>query len=78
MDCWWNAAVDEQAMDRVHRLGQTRPVRCVRYIAEHTLEERILELQVAKAALGSGVLRRLSAEEARASRAADLRSLFDV
>ena len=78
MDSWWNAAVDEQAMDRVHRLGQTRPVRVVRYVAEDTVEERILQLQAAKAALGSGALRRLTAEEARASRVSDLRTLFDI
>ena len=78
MDSWWNASVDEQAMDRVHRLGQTRPVRVVRFVAERSIEERILQLQAAKAALGSGALRRLSAEEARASRVADLRTLFEV
>jgi len=78
MDAWWNASVDEQAMDRCHRLGQTRPVLVVRYVAEGTIEEKIMALQRAKAALGTGVLRRLSAEEARASRVADLRSLFEL
>jgi SWI/SNF-related matrix-associated actin-dependent regulator of chromatin subfamily A3 len=78
MDVWWNAATDEQAMDRVHRLGQTRPVSVVRFIGERTIEENILALQARKAALGAGALRRLTAEEARAGRAAELRSLFDV
>jgi hypothetical protein len=36
MDCWWNAAVDEQAMDRVHRLGQTRPVTVIRCVPHAT------------------------------------------
>jgi SNF2 family DNA or RNA helicase len=78
MDVWWNAAVDDQAMDRIHRLGQTRPVKVIRYIAERIIEGRILELQKRKAALGKGALHRLSAEEARVARAEDLKSLFDL
>jgi len=78
MDVWWNSAVDDQAMDRIHRLGQTRPVKVVRYIAERSIEGRILELQRRKAALGKGALHRLSAEEARVARAQDLKSLFDL
>lgn len=78
MDSWWNAATDEQAIDRVHRLGQTQPVTAVRFVAESTLEERILELQARKAALNRHALAKPTAEEARAARAADLRSLFDV
>ncbi len=65
-------------MDRVHRLGQTRAVRVVRYVAQGTVEEAMLALQAAKAALGKGALQRLSAEEARAARAADLRALFQL
>ena len=78
MDTWWNAAADEQAMDRVHRLGQTRPVRVVRYVAQGTVEEKMLAMQAAKAALGKGALTKLSADEARTARAADLRTLFDI
>ena len=78
MDTWWNAASDEQAMDRVHRLGQTRPVRVVRYVAQCTVEEKMLAMQAAKAALGKGALTKLSADEARTARAADLRTLFDI
>lgn len=78
MDLWWNEAADLQAMDRVHRLGQTRPVRVVRLVAERTVEERILELQQAKSALGRGALQKLSAEEARQARISDLKSLFDL
>ncbi|WIA37137.1 hypothetical protein OEZ86_014100 [Tetradesmus obliquus] len=51
MDPWWNPAVEDQAMDRVHRLGQTRAVQVWRYVALGTIEERMLELQDAKAQL---------------------------
>lgn len=45
LDPWWNPAVEDQATDRAHRIGQTRPVVSVRLVAEDTVEERILSLQ---------------------------------
>lgn len=50
-DPWWNPAVEEQASDRAHRIGQTRPVFVYKMIAADTVEERILQLQARKAAL---------------------------
>mmetsp|Transcript_5852 Transcript_5852/g.13820 ORF Transcript_5852/g.13820 Transcript_5852/m.13820 type:complete len:185 (-) Transcript_5852:1409-1963(-) len=76
MDLWWNAAVEDQAQDRVWRIGQTRNVRVVRYLAEDSIEERLLQIQEDKRALGRGALSAVSAEEARRSRVADLRTLF--
>jgi superfamily II DNA or RNA helicase len=60
MDPWWNPAVEDQAADRAHRIGQDRPVLVYRLVAEETVEERILLLQDAKrgiadAALGDAV-----------------------
>ncbi|KAJ1467532.1 P-loop containing nucleoside triphosphate hydrolase protein, partial [Baffinella frigidus] len=46
MDLWWNAAVDEQAMARIHRIGQTRAVTVVRLVCQGSIEEKILEMQV--------------------------------
>ena len=51
LDPWWNPAVEYQAMDRVHRLGQCRPLRVTRLIIENSLESRILQLQEKKNAL---------------------------
>lgn len=39
MDTWWNEAIEQQAIDRVHRLGQTRPVFVTRYIIKGTVGE---------------------------------------
>eukprot|EP00878_Enallax_costatus_P034919 GHUV01038866.1.p1 GENE.GHUV01038866.1~~GHUV01038866.1.p1 ORF type:complete len:120 (+),score=30.05 GHUV01038866.1:31-390(+) len=46
MDLWWNPTTEEQAIDRAHRIGQTRPVQVSRITVPGTVEERILELQV--------------------------------
>jgi SNF2 family DNA or RNA helicase len=59
LDPWWNPAVEDQAADRAHRIGQDRPVVVHRLVSENTVEERILALQdrkraLADAALGSG------------------------
>ena len=48
IDPWWNPAIDRQAMMRVHRIGQTRPVRVVRLLAKDTVDERIMALQQKK------------------------------
>lgn len=56
LDPWWNPAVEEQAADRAHRLGQTRPVLVYRLVAQATIEERILALQDSKRALAGAAL----------------------
>ena len=56
MDPWWNPAVEDQAADRAHRIGQTKPVMVYRLVAEKTVEERILVLQERKRALANSTL----------------------
>jgi SNF2 family DNA or RNA helicase len=51
LDPWWNPAVEDQAADRAHRIGQDRPVLVHRLVAEGTVEERMLALQEKKRAL---------------------------
>lgn len=52
-DPWWNAAAQEQATDRAHRIGQTRDVNVYQIVAQNTVEERILNLQRSKTDLAS-------------------------
>jgi SNF2 family DNA or RNA helicase len=54
-DPWWNPAVEAQAIDRVHRIGQYRPVTAYRLVAENTVEAKILALQAHKRALFDSV-----------------------
>ena len=55
-DPWWNPAVEAQAIDRTHRIGQTRNVIAYRLLTMGTLEEKIWELQQRKAALARDLL----------------------
>jgi hypothetical protein len=55
-DPWWNPAVERQAIDRTHRIGQTRPVIAYRLVAADTIEEKILALQREKAELFDAVV----------------------
>ena len=57
LDPWWNPAVEAQAIDRAHRIGQTRPVFAFRLIARDTVEEKVLELQAGKRQLADAVVR---------------------
>ena len=52
-DPWWNPAVEDQASDRAHRIGQTRSVFVYKLIAADTVEERIIQLQERKAELAN-------------------------
>ncbi|MGB1256527.1 MAG: DEAD/DEAH box helicase [Thiolinea sp.] len=69
MDPWWNPAVEDQASDRAHRIGQQRPVTIYRLVAENTIEEKIVRLHQQKRDLadslleGSDVSGKLSARE---------------
>ena len=54
-DPWWNPAVEDQATDRAHRIGQTQSVWVVKLVAQGTIEERILALQERKAALANSM-----------------------
>jgi SNF2 family DNA or RNA helicase len=56
LDPWWNPAVEAQATDRAHRIGQDRPVTVYRLITKDTIEERILELHREKRALAEALL----------------------
>jgi SNF2 family DNA or RNA helicase len=51
IDPWWNPAVENQASDRAHRIGQKRSVFVQRLIMKHTIEERMLDLKARKAEL---------------------------
>jgi superfamily II DNA or RNA helicase len=56
LDPWWNPAVERQATDRAHRIGQDQPVFVYQLVVEGSIEERMLALQARKSALADGVL----------------------
>jgi len=56
MDPWWNPAVEDQASDRAHRIGQTRPVTIYRLVAQNTIEEKIVQLHHQKRDLADSLL----------------------
>ncbi|KAM3320437.1 SWI/SNF-related matrix-associated actin-dependent regulator of chromatin subfamily A member 3 [Capsicum chacoense] len=75
---WWNPAVEEQAMDRVHRIGQKEDVKIVRMIARSTIEERILELQEKKKLLARKAFRKKGSQDQREISVDDLRTLMHL
>lgn len=56
MDPWWNPAVEEQAVDRTHRIGQRNPVSVYRFVSAETIEEKVIALQEEKRSLAASVL----------------------
>jgi SNF2 family DNA or RNA helicase len=56
LDPWWNPAVEDQASDRAHRIGQQRPVTIYRLVAENTIEEKIIQLHATKRDLADTLL----------------------
>ncbi|PLY03043.1 MAG: helicase SNF2 [Desulfuromonas sp.] len=62
-DPWWNPAVEKQATDRAHRIGQEKPVFVYKLVAKGTVEEKILQLQEKKQKLADGVYARRAQDE---------------
>ncbi len=56
LDPWWNPAVEDQASDRAHRIGQDKPVTVVRLVAQDTIEEKVLALHAQKRDLADALL----------------------
>ena len=75
-DPWWNPAVEDQATDRAHRIGQDKPIFVYKLVAQGTVEERMLELQQRKKALAAGIYE-ASGNAAAALDAADIERLFE-
>jgi superfamily II DNA or RNA helicase len=76
LDPWWNPAVEDQATDRSHRIGQRRPVTVIRLVARATVEEAVLALHADKRALARSVLD--GADGAAPLDAAELLSLLEA
>jgi SNF2 family DNA or RNA helicase len=75
-DPWWNPAVEAQATDRAHRIGQDKPVFVYKLIAQGTVEEKIMQLQADKHALVTQLYTEKSASASQLS-SADLEALFE-
>lgn len=73
MDPWWNPAVEEQAVMRIHRIGQTNSVNIRRFIVKGTVEERMEAVQARKQRMISGAL---TDQEVRSARLEELKMLF--
>lgn len=73
LDPWWNPAVEEQAVMRIHRIGQTKSVMIKRFIVKGTVEERMEVVQARKQRLISGAL---TDQEVRSARIEELKMLF--
>ncbi|KAK8709677.1 hypothetical protein V6N13_060687 [Hibiscus sabdariffa] len=73
MDPWWNPAVEEQAIMRIHRIGQQRTVTVRRFIVKETVEERMQQVQARKERMIAGAL---TDEEVRSARIEELKMLF--
>ncbi|CAN1797385.1 DNA repair protein RAD5B [Linum perenne] len=73
MDPWWNPAVEEQAIMRIHRIGQKRTVKVRRFIVSDTVEERLLQVQAKKEKMIAGAL---TDDDVRSARIEELKMLF--
>ena len=75
MDPWWNPAAEQQAVDRIHRIGQDKEVHVYRLVAEGTIEEKVMQLKESKAALFDAVVGEGEFASAAVT-AEDVRELF--
>ncbi|MGN6742982.1 MAG: DEAD/DEAH box helicase [Amnibacterium sp.] len=76
LDPWWNPAAEEQAIDRAHRIGQTRSVFVYRLVAKDTIEEKVMALKAAKAELFDAVMADAEGVAGAGISAEDVRALL--
>ena len=76
MDPWWSFAVEAQAIDRVHRMGQERDVRVYRFIVKDSVEERMVKKIQGRKRFIASSLGMMSEEERRVQRIEDIRDLL--
>jgi len=75
-DPWWNPAVENQATDRAHRIGQDKPVFVYKLIADNTVEDKIVAMQARKQALADATVERRDGGAVKSLSSADILSLF--
>lgn len=80
LDFWWNPAVENQATDRAHRIGQKKIVEVVKFVCQGTIEERVLELQEKKKKLSDGILEGEDRDQVILSKLTekDIKNLLDM
>lgn len=75
MDPWWSPSMEDQAIDRIHRIGQTNDVKVIRFIIENSIEEKMLRIQEQKRSIGEVI--DTDQEERRKRRIEEIKSLFE-
>jgi SNF2 family DNA or RNA helicase len=75
-DPWWNPAAEDQATDRAHRIGQTKPVTVFRLLTRNTVEEKVVRLQTTKKALADSLNESLSPTDAPAWNTEEIEKLI--
>ncbi|KAF8001232.1 hypothetical protein HF325_003733 [Metschnikowia pulcherrima] len=75
MDPWWSPSIEDQAIDRVHRIGQDHSVKVVRFIVKNSIELKMLRIQERKRKMGEAV--EVEEEERRKQRIEEIKLLFD-
>lgn len=78
MDCCWNEAMESQAMDRIHRINQTRTVKVTKFVMKGSIEERIVKMQRIKSMQAKGVMQKLTGDEKRKALLGDLKGLLQI
>ncbi|EFP13194.1 hypothetical protein CRE_08427 [Caenorhabditis remanei] len=78
IDLHWNPALEQQAFDRIYRMGQKKPVFIHRLITKGTIEQRVVELQKSKLTLASSVLDGTATRKMNKLTTADIKMLFNL
>jgi SNF2 family DNA or RNA helicase len=78
MDPWWNPAIEEQAIDRAHRLGRTKPTFIYRLVTKGTVEERVRMLQLSKKETFQKIIGDMDRPSALADHFSSLKDLVEL